>query len=127
MYTLDEVRKAYEDLSDEDKKTFYQSLSDRVHESIAAQEREKGEEDTQSAEDREHEALGAEHADEREEEREEEREDESECDSELLDRMKRMEDKISALYDRFEKRDREAKPATDAQKEKLNKYKSIFD
>lgn len=61
--TLEEVKKAYEDLSDEDKKSFHQSIADRVHESIAAQEREHGQEDGQSAEAREHEALGAEHAD----------------------------------------------------------------
>ena len=60
--TLEMVRKAYEDLSDEDKKSFQQSLSDRVHESIAAQERAEGDEDSQSAEAREHEALGEEHA-----------------------------------------------------------------
>lgn len=66
MTTLEQIRKAYDDLSDEDKKSFHeyqQSLSDRVHESIAAQEREDGNEDSQSAEAREHEALGAEHAD----------------------------------------------------------------
>ena len=63
MTTLEQVKKAYEDLSDEDKKSFHQSLSDRVHESIAAQEKDKGDKDSQSAEDREHEALGAEHAD----------------------------------------------------------------
>ena len=61
--TLEEVRKAYEDLSEDDKKSFHQSIADRVHESIAAQEREHGQEDSQSAEAREHEALGAEHAD----------------------------------------------------------------
>lgn len=60
--TLEEVRKAYEDLSEDDKKSFHQSLSDRVHESIAAQERADGNEDSQSAEAREHEALGEEHA-----------------------------------------------------------------
>lgn len=60
--TLEMVRKAYEDLSDEDKKSFHQSLSDRVHESIAAQERADGDKDSQSAEAREHEALGEEHA-----------------------------------------------------------------
>lgn len=63
--TLEEVIKAYEDLSADDKKGFddyKQSLSDRVHESIAAQERAHGQEDSQSAEAREHEALGAEHA-----------------------------------------------------------------
>lgn len=61
--TLDQVRKAYEDLSEDDKKSFHQSIADRVHESIAAQAREDGNEDSQSAEAREHEALGAKHAD----------------------------------------------------------------
>lgn len=60
--TLEQVRKAYEDLSEDDKKSFHQSISDRVHESIAAQERADGNENNQSAEAREHEALGAEHA-----------------------------------------------------------------
>ena len=60
--TLEEVRKAYEDLSEDDKKAFHQSIADRVHESIAAQEEEHGQEDSQSAEAREHEALGEEHA-----------------------------------------------------------------
>ncbi len=63
MTTLEQVRKAYEDLSDDDKKSFQQSIADRVHESIAAQERADGNEDSQSAADREHEALGEEHAD----------------------------------------------------------------
>lgn len=63
MTTLDEVRKAYEDLSEDDKKSFHQSIADRVHESIGEQEAEHGDKDSQSAADREHEALGAEHAD----------------------------------------------------------------
>ncbi|MDE6398635.1 MAG: hypothetical protein K2L51_04880, partial [Clostridiales bacterium] len=50
------------DLSEDDKKSFHQSIADRVHESVAAQEREHGQEDSQSAEAREHEALGEEHA-----------------------------------------------------------------
>ncbi len=62
MTTLEQARKAYEDLSDDDKKSFHQSIADRVHESIAAQERADGNENSQSAEAREHEALGAEHA-----------------------------------------------------------------
>lgn len=61
--TLEEVRKAYEGLSDDDKKKFHQSIADRIHESIGEQEEESGTEDSQSAEDREHEALGEEHAD----------------------------------------------------------------
>ena len=65
MTTLEQIRKAYEDLSEEDKKSFHQSIADRVHESIAAQERADGNEDSQSAEAREHEALGEEHAEEK--------------------------------------------------------------
>lgn len=63
MTTLEQVREAYENLSEDDRKKFHQDISDRVHESIAAQERADGDEDSQSAEDREHESLGAEHAD----------------------------------------------------------------
>lgn len=62
LTTLEQIRKAYEDLSEDDKKSFHQSIADRVHESIAAQERADGNENSQSAEAREHEALGAEHA-----------------------------------------------------------------
>lgn len=62
LTTLEQVRKAYEDLSEDDKKSFHQSIADRVHESIAAQERADGNKDSQSAAAREHEALGAEHA-----------------------------------------------------------------
>lgn len=78
MTTLEQVRKAYEDLADDDKKAFVQSISDRVHESIAAQEEDEGDKDTQSAEDREHEALGEEHADEEREDEGEEAEEEAE-------------------------------------------------
>lgn len=62
LTTLEQVRKAYEDLSEDDKKSFHQSISDRVHESIAAQEKADGNKNSQSAAAREHEALGAEHA-----------------------------------------------------------------
>lgn len=63
MTTLEQVRKAYEDLSDDDRKEFHQSIADRIHESIGEQEHDDGNKDSQSAADREHEALGAEHAD----------------------------------------------------------------
>lgn len=62
LTTLEEVKKAYENLSDDDRKAFHQSIADRVHESVAAQEKDEGQEDKQSAEAREHEALGEEHA-----------------------------------------------------------------
>lgn len=63
MTTLEQVRKAYEDLSDDDKKSFHQSIADRIHESIGEQEHDDGDKDSQSAAAREHEALGEEHAD----------------------------------------------------------------
>lgn len=62
MTTLEQIRKAYDDRSDDDKKNFKQSIADRVHESLGEQEHDDGDEDSQSAEAREHEALGAEHA-----------------------------------------------------------------
>lgn len=109
MTTLEQVRKAYEDLSEDDKKSFHQSIADRVHESIAAQERADGNEDSQSAEAREHEALGAEHADGEgdveelhekddtaEEKREDKRDDEREDDF-----KKAILDRIDALEKRF--------------------------
>lgn len=60
--TIEEVRKAYEALSQEDKETFKQTLRDREDESVAAQERESGTEDTQTAKDRIDEATGEEKA-----------------------------------------------------------------
>lgn len=62
MTTLEQIKKAYEDLSEDDRKSFQQSIADRIHESIGEQERLDGNEDSQSAAAREHEALGAEHA-----------------------------------------------------------------
>ena len=62
--TLEEVKQAYENLSDDDKKSFneyHQSIAERVHESVAS-EREHAQEDSQSAEASEHEALDEEHA-----------------------------------------------------------------
>lgn len=60
--TLEQVREAYQNLDEDDKKAFHQSIADRIHESIGAQEADDGDRDSQSAEDREHEALGEEHA-----------------------------------------------------------------
>lgn len=63
MTTFDEIVKAYEDLSEDDKKKFHQTLKDRIDESVADQEREGDDEDSQDAKDRVDEALGAEKAD----------------------------------------------------------------
>lgn len=110
LTTLEQIRKAYEDLSDDDKKSFHQSLSDRIHESIAAQERADGNEDSQSAEAREHEALGEEHAegegnvselhesdDTVKEKREDKRDDDREDDfkNSILNRLSELEKRFS--------------------------------
>lgn len=123
LSTLEEVKKAYENLSDDDKKSFddyKQSLADRVHESIAAQEREHGQEDSQSAEAREHEALGEEHAEgkgdaeelhEKDDTAEEKREDAVDEAKEEIheerqdDGMKAILDRLDALEARFRTED----------------------
>lgn len=63
MTTFDEIVKAYEDLSEDDKKKFHQTLKDRIDESVGDQERDSDDEDSQDAKDRVDEALGAEKAD----------------------------------------------------------------
>ncbi len=61
--TLEEIKRAYESLSDDDKKSFQESIKDHVDESVAAQKEDSGEKTKQSAEAEIHEAEGAEHAD----------------------------------------------------------------
>lgn len=61
--TLEEIKRAYESLSDDDKKSFQESIKDHVDESVAAQKEDSGEKTEQSAEAEIHEAEGAEHAD----------------------------------------------------------------
>ena len=117
MTTLEEFRKAYEDLSDDDKKSFHQSIADRVHESIAAQERADGDEDSQSAEAREHEALGEEHAEgkgdveelhESDDTDEEKREDKDDKYAALISRIEALESKLEAKGDPDEEAAKEA-------------------
>lgn len=60
--TLEEIKRAYESLSDDDKKLFQESIKDHVDESVAAQKKDSGEQTEQSAEAEIHEAEGAEHA-----------------------------------------------------------------
>ena len=60
--TLEEIKRAYESLSDDDKKSFQESIKDHVDESVAAQKEDSGEKTEQSAEAEIHEAEGAEHA-----------------------------------------------------------------
>ena len=60
--TLEEIKRAYESLSEDDKKSFIESIKDHVDESVAAQKEDSGEKTEQSAEAEIHEAEGAEHA-----------------------------------------------------------------
>lgn len=60
--TLEEIKRAYESLSDDDKKSFQESIKDHVDESVAAQKEDAGEKTDESAEAEIHEAEGAEHA-----------------------------------------------------------------
>lgn len=143
MATIDEVRKAYEDLSDEDKKKFQQSLTDRVDESVAAQEEESGTEDTQTAKDRIDEAEGAEFADKEKdgeleegegfpEEVHEEAQDvahekAAEVNSEQDDAIKAINarlDRIEQMVSAFAKQPKEADETTS---DKLNKLASKFE
>lgn len=102
--TLEQVREAYENLDDNDKKTFHQSIADRVHESIAAQEVDEHDRDSQSAEDREHEALGAEHADERRERKRDVEERDERRDERREEHHDGMADRLDRLIDVLERR-----------------------
>lgn len=122
---LEEVKKAYEDLSDEDKKSFHQSIADRVHESIAAQERENGQEDSQSAEAREHEALGEEHAEGKGDVEElHERDDTPEETAE--DKRDEREDRLSTLEKRLEALESHFKAEGDSDEEAARKAEKIY-
>ena len=62
LSTLEEIKRAYESLSEDDKKSFKETIKDHVDESVAAQKEDYGEKTEQSAEAEIHEAEGAEHA-----------------------------------------------------------------
>lgn len=62
LSTLEEIKRAYESLSEDDKKSFKESIKDHVDESVAAQKKDSGYKTEQSAEAEIHEAEGAEHA-----------------------------------------------------------------
>ena len=64
MTTLEEVKKAYEDLSEEDKKSFHQSLKDRIDESVGEEEHIHEAVDNQDAKDSVDDALETEKTDE---------------------------------------------------------------
>lgn len=103
--TLEEIKRAYESLSDDDKKLFQESIKDHVDESVAAQKEDSGEKTEQSAEAEIHEAEGAEHAagkgdvdelgekdDTPEEQAEDERDEEERRDEEISDLDPEMEE-----------------------------------
>ena len=146
--TLEEVKKAYENLSDDDKESFHQSIADRVHESVAAQEEEHGQEDSQSAEAREHEAIGEEHAEgkgdteelhEEDDTAEEKREDaadnhkdESPMSEQLTpqesnDDIKALREEVAKLSARLDLIERTPIPADKGTTDKLNEISKIYD
>lgn len=143
MATIDEVRKAYEDLSDEDKKKFQQSLTDRVDESVGEQEEESGTKDTQTAKDRIDESVGEEIADETEELKEEPKEEVSEevheeaqdeAHEEAAKENEYQSDAIKAINERLDRIEqmvssfaKSPKEADDSTAEKLNKLASKFE
>ena len=117
--TLEEIKRAYESLSEDDKKSFKESIKDHVDESVAAQKEDSGDKTEQSAEAEIHEAEGAEHAagkgdveelgekDDTPEEQAEDERDEDERDEDERDEDERDEDKPSepqeTQLDRIEK------------------------
>lgn len=112
--TLEELKRAYESLSEDDKKSFKESIKDHVDESVAAQKEDSGEKTEQSAEAEIHEAEGAEHAagkgdveelgekDDTPEEQAEDERDEDERDEDERDEDKPSEPQETQL-DRIEK------------------------
>jgi len=143
MTTLEDVRKAYDDLSDDDKKSFDQSIADRVHESIGEQEHDDGDKDSQSAAAREHEALGSEYADgkgddnelhetnpkeeksESDEVNEEERKD-SASESET-DAVKSLREDVAKLAARLDLLERTPQKADDETASKLSALEKLYD
>ena len=112
--TLEEIKRAYESLSEDDKKSFKESIKDHVDESVAAQKEDSGDKTEQSAEAEIHEAEGAEHAagkgdveelgekDDTPEEQAEDERDEDERDEDERDEDKPSEPQETQL-DRIEK------------------------
>ena len=80
MVTLEDVKKAYDDLSEEDKKAFHLSLKDSEDECAGEEEHAEGAEDSQEATEHETETISADNTDGDEVEESEEIEDVSESD-----------------------------------------------
>lgn len=124
LTTLEQIRKAYEDLSEDDKKSFHQSISDRVHESIAAQERADGNEDSQSAEAREHEALGEEHAEGKGEVEELHEKDDTK--EERAEDKRDDDDRLSAILSRLDALEAHFKSEGDSDREASEKAREVY-
>lgn len=126
MTTLEQVKKAYADLSEEDKKSFHQSIKDRVDESVGEQEHLDGNEDSQTAKDRVDESEGEEKAieEKHEEERHEERQDDRDAGHE--DRIEQLFQEIKAINARLDALARDPKPASKDTGDELDKLVSKY-
>lgn len=114
--TLEQVREAYNNLDEDDKKAFHQDIADRIHESIGAQEADEGDRDSQSAEDREHEALGEEHA------HGEGDVSELHLEDKEPDRLESLEKRLASLEEAVKSAHREPKKVDDDRASALEKY-----
>lgn len=130
MTTLDQIRKAYENLSDDDKENFRQSIADRIHESIGEQEHDDGDKDSQSAADREHEALGEEHADGKGDVAELHETDPQADDDKGEDKSDKHDDAMSAILSRLDALEahfrEKADDAEDADEEAVKKAEQVY-
>lgn len=120
MTTLEQVKKAYADLSEDDKKSFHQSLKDRVDESVGEQEHLDGNEDSQTAKDRVDEAEGEKKAiEEKRKERHEEHQDDR--DEAHDDRIDQLFQEIKAVNARLDALSRDPQPASQEKSDELDK------
>lgn len=126
MTTLEQVKKAYADLSEEDKKSFHQSLKDRVDESVGEQEHLDGDRDSQTAKDRVDEAEGEEKAiEERREDDHEERQDSrDDAQDDTIERVFKRLDDIEAKVEALAKKPTEADKS---ESDELNKITKKWD
>lgn len=131
MTTLEQVKKAYADLSDEDKKSFHQSIQssqtteDKIDESVAAQERADGNQDTQTAKDRIHEMEGEEKAlEEKHEESHEEHQDDRDAAHE--DRIEQLFQEVKAINARLDALSRDPQPVSKDTGDELDKLVSKY-
>lgn len=123
--TYEQIIKAYEDLSDDDKKKFHQTLKDRIDESVGEQEHLDGDKDSQTAKARVDESLGEEkHLDKAKEERKEEH---MEREEEHFDRMDELFKRIDDLNAKVEAISKAPKEADKSESEELDKIYKKWD